>query len=96
MEKKKVRLIVDMQCGICGALTHRGDDPPRFCPSCGAAFDRYCFHCKKKVDMFFEEWWPEEDECLRTYSPARRCPHCNAGLEVTDRQEPRNDSNYDH
>ena len=32
--------------------------------------------------MFFEEWWPEDAECVRTYSPAKHCPQCKAGLEV--------------
>jgi hypothetical protein len=31
--------------------------------------------------MFFEEWWPEKDECVRTYGPAKRCSRCNAMLE---------------
>jgi len=44
-------------------------------------FERFCIKCRKKVEMFFEEWWPEDDECLRTYSPAKRCPTCNSGLE---------------
>lgn len=72
---------IDLQCGSCSALVHQADPPQRFCPCCGAAFDRYCLQCRKKVEMFFEEWWPEEDECLRTYSPAKRCPTCNCGLE---------------
>ena len=95
MSKKKVTLRVDLQCGSCGALTHRGEPPPRFCPCCGAAFERYCMLCHKKVDMYFEEWWPEEEECVRTYTPAKRCPSCNAGLEVSTK-EGSQDSNYDH
>ena len=82
MSKKKVQLRIDMQCGACGALSHRGENPPKFCACCGAAFDRYCIRCHKRIEMYFEEWWPEEDECVRTYSPAKRCPGCNAGLEV--------------
>jgi hypothetical protein len=82
MSKKKVQLRIDMQCGACGALTHRGENPLKFCACCGASFDRYCIRCHKRVEMYFEEWWPEEDECVRTYSPAKRCPGCNAGLEV--------------
>ena len=76
-----------MQCGACGALTHSGPDAPKFCMCCGAGFDRYCIACRRRVDMFFEEWWPEEDECVRTYSPAKRCPACNAGLEVVSKEE---------
>jgi DNA-directed RNA polymerase subunit RPC12/RpoP len=87
----KARVFVDFQCGECGALNHRGEiplkDTLRFCPACGAAFERYCIRCRRKIDMYFEEWWAGEDECVRTYAPARRCPHCNAGLGVEDRQE---------
>lgn len=88
--KKNATVRVDLQCGACGALYHRGDNPPRFCPCCGAGYDRYCILCRKKVEMYFEEWWPSEDECVRTYVPAKRCPTCNAGLEVpgkTDSEE---------
>jgi len=46
--------------------------------------------------MFFEEYWPGEDECVRTYSPAKRCPTCNAGLEVESRGTQKNDSPYEH
>ena len=88
MSKKKVQLRIDMQCGACGALTHRGDNPPKFCSCCGAGFERYCITCHKRVEMFFEEWWPEEEECVRTYSPAKRCPGCNAGLEVVREDAP--------
>ena len=28
------------------------------------------------VEMFFEEWWPEDDECQRTYTTPRRCTNC--------------------
>ncbi|MHB2026215.1 MAG: hypothetical protein ACYCPQ_06210 [Elusimicrobiota bacterium] len=78
----KFRIKIDMQCGSCGALTHLNEDaPPKFCPCCGAAMERFCLACGKKADMFFEEWWPEDDECLRTYSPARRCGRCNAILD---------------
>jgi len=90
-----VKLRVDMQCGSCGALYHRGDDPPRFCPCCGAGYERYCIRCKKRVGMYFEEWWPEDDECVRTYAPAKRCPTCNAGLEV-DFRDHADDSSYEH
>ena len=98
MEKKKSKaeLRVDLQCGTCGAIVHLDGEHPRFCPCCGAAYDRYCIRCKRKVGMFFEEWWPEEDECIRTYSPAKRCPKCNAGLEVQLREESSKDSSYEH
>ena len=43
--------------------------------------ERFCLRCQKKADMFFEEWWPEKDECVRTYGPAKRCSRCNAMLE---------------
>ncbi|HBL16566.1 MAG: hypothetical protein A2X36_08545 [Elusimicrobia bacterium GWA2_69_24] len=88
MKKKEVKMTVDLQCGACGALVHKGENPPKFCPCCGAGFERYCITCRKRVDMFFEEWWPEEEECVRTYSPAKRCPTCNASLEVEDRGKP--------
>jgi hypothetical protein len=32
--------------------------------------------------MFFEEWWPEDDVCQRTYTTPRRCTNCNAILET--------------
>ena len=90
------KLRVDIQCGVCGSLTHhsagesvRGAPAgmlpspapfPKFCPCCGAAMERFCLKCHKKADMFFEEWWPEDDECMRTYTPAKRCSGCNAQL----------------
>ena len=78
----KYQLKVDVQCGACGTLTHlQGETFPKFCPCCGAAMERYCLRCQKRATMFFEEWWPEEDECVRTYSPAKRCSCCNALLE---------------
>ena len=98
-EKKKqpakFKLRVDIQCGVCGSLTHHSvgeadrnstsvlPSPapfPKFCPCCGGAMERYCLNCHKRADMYFEEWWPEDDECLRTYSPAKRCSSCNAQL----------------
>lgn len=87
MEKNKPAKFatkVDIQCGVCGSLTHQGEGvlPPKFCPCCGAGMERYCLQCRKKAEMFFEEWWPREDECLRTYSPAKRCSSCNAILEL--------------
>ena len=78
----KFTLKVDIQCGSCGTLTHMGETVPKFCPCCGAGMERYCLRCQKKAEMFFEEWWSQEDECLRTYSPAKRCSRCNAVLEV--------------
>ena len=54
----------------------------RFCAGCGAGMQKFCFKCHKKVEMIFEEWWPEEDECQRTYTTPRRCTHCNAVLET--------------
>lgn len=87
---------VDLQCGACGSLCHKGEPAPRFCSCCGAAYDRYCIRCKKKVEMFFEEYWPSEEECVRTYSPAKRCPFCNAGLEAGKDATSRGDSSYKH
>ncbi|MDE2291038.1 MAG: hypothetical protein KGL53_03050 [Elusimicrobia bacterium] len=104
-KKKHILLRIDLQCGTCGALSHRAEttdasekkeprskpynpaDGMKFCPCCGAGFERFCMRCRKKVDMYFEEYWPEEDECVRTYVPAKRCPHCNAGLEVENRDD---------
>ncbi|MFC1680086.1 hypothetical protein ACFL2T_07765 [Elusimicrobiota bacterium] len=94
--KKKVRLSVDLQCGSCGTLYHQGENPPKFCSCCGAAYDRYCIRCQRRVEMYFEEWWPEDDMCVRTYSPAKRCPACNAGLEGSEREELQPDSVYEH
>jgi hypothetical protein len=94
MKKERVKLRIDLQCGSCGALYHLSGDAPRFCPCCGAAYDRYCIRCQKRVEMFFEEWWPEDDECIRTYTPAKRCPKCNAGLEVEKGDKP--DQGYEH
>ncbi|MBI4424367.1 MAG: hypothetical protein HY554_11595 [Elusimicrobia bacterium] len=78
----RIKMKIDLQCGACSALTHQAEPAQRFCPCCGAGFERFCIKCRKKVEMYFEEWWPEDDECLRTYSPAKRCPTCNSGLEV--------------
>ena len=94
MAKSKLQLTIFLQCGGCGAIVHgdsaweahfkgeQGPVPPKFCPRCSAAFERYCLKCKKRVPMFFEEWWPGDEECVRTYTPAKKCPHCNAGLDV--------------
>ncbi len=105
MKKKQILLRIDLQCGSCGALTHRSESTDcapkkeaknkpfnpaegfKFCPCCGAGYERYCMACHKKADMYFEEYWPEEDECVRTYAPAKRCTHCNAGLEVDHRDD---------
>ena len=59
---------------------------PRFCARCGAGLERYCLNCHKRAPMTYEEWWPEDTECVRTYSPAKRCPDCNSVLEA-DREE---------
>ncbi len=93
--KKKIILSVDLQCGSCGSLYHRSERTPRFCPNCGAAYERYCIKCKARVDMYFEEYWPTEDECVRTYTPAKRCPQCNAGLEVGSRADAKGGSVYE-
>lgn len=93
-EKSKLRIRIDLQCGSCSALVHEADPLPKFCPRCGASFPRYCLKCRKEVQMYFEEWWPEDDECVRTYSPAKRCPTCNSGLEVEGRDLPSGDSSY--
>ncbi len=83
----KFRLKVDIQCVSCGSLAHlQGESFPKFCPCCGAAMERFCLRCQKKAEMYFEEWWPEEEECVRTYSPARRCSRCNAFLEEEDEE----------
>ena len=95
MAKKKpvkYRLTKDVQCGACGSLMRpEGEDFPKFCPCCGVGLERYCLRCQKKAPMYFEEWWAEEDECVRTYSPAKRCSHCNAILE-----RPAEESGYQH
>ena len=91
----KYKLKIDIQCGACGSLTHQqGEAFPKFCPCCGAAMERFCLACHKKADMFFEEWWPEDDECLRTYSPARRCGGCNAVLSGDGETDFREERGY--
>ena len=82
----KYKITIDLQCGICGAImhTHKDEPLPKFCAGCGAGLDKFCLSCHKRVEMFFEEWWPEDDECVRTYSTARRCTRCNAMLDVAD------------
>ena len=96
MKSKKISVRVDLQYGSCGSLYHRGEQTPRFCACCGAAYERTCIKCRKRVDMYFEEWWPEEEECVRTYTPAKKCPQCNAGLEIGLRTGVKNDSAYEH
>ncbi|MBI3550266.1 MAG: hypothetical protein HY078_14600 [Elusimicrobia bacterium] len=91
-----IKMTVDLQCGACAALVHLTEPGPKFCPCCGAGFDRYCLKCRRKVEMFFEEWWPEDNECVRTYTPAKRCPTCNSGLEVETRESSRDDTKYNH
>jgi len=99
----KFKLRVDIQCGVCGSLIHHqnADKPegaafPKFCACCGGALERFCLTCHKKAEMFFDEWWPEDDECLRTYSPAKRCSHCNAVLEMETDEEGRPDRGFQH
>ena len=100
MKKTKYKLQVDLQCGGCGALMHLDRDPfrgekgksaepvlPRFCARCGAGLERYCLRCQKRAPMTYEEWWPEDTECVRTYSPAKRCPACNSVLEIESRED---------
>jgi len=90
----KFKLRVDIQCGVCGSLIHHhGETFPKFCPCCGGAMERFCLKCHKKAEMFFDEWWPEDDECLRTYSPAKRCMSCNAILEQ-ENENYRSDNGY--
>jgi hypothetical protein len=101
MDKKKnptkFRLRVDIQCGTCGSLTHLHDESfPKFCSCCGAGMERYCLTCRKKAEMFFEEWWPEDDECLRTYSPAKRCSRCNSVLELEGERGSLGEGGYSH
>ena len=80
----KYKITVDLQCGACAAImhTHEGQPLPKFCAGCGAGLEKFCLKCQKKVEMFFEEWWPEDDACVRTYSTPRRCTRCNAILET--------------
>lgn len=96
VKKEEVRLRLELQCGTCGALYDAGKEPFRFCPCCGAGYDRYCIRCRKKVAMYYEEWWPEDNECVRTYSPAKRCPSCNAGLDAALRDESDKESSFEH
>lgn len=79
---KKVKISLNICCGRCGAVMRfDGPDFPRYCACCGASLGRFCLSCAREVEMFFDEWWPEENECVRTCYPAKRCPHCNAVLE---------------
>ncbi len=94
--KKKIILSVDLQCGSCGSLYHRSERTPRFCANCGAAYERSCIKCRSRVDMYFEEYWPTEGECVRTYTPAKRCPQCSARLEAAPRAETKSSSAYEH
>ena len=94
MNKPKIE--IDLQCGVCMALVHQSDPPQKFCPCCGAGYERWCFQCNKRVEMFFEEWWPTDDEGHRTYWPAKHCPTCNTGLEVETKDQSKNDSHYNH
>lgn len=98
MKKKdpiKFNVKIDIQCGVCGSLSHQGESGfPKFCPCCGAGMERYCLNCHKKAEMFFEEWWPQDDECLRTYSPAKRCSRCNAILDMEGEKDVHDHHNY--
>ena len=79
---KQVKLNCDICCGKCGAVMHTDKaGMPKYCACCGTSLGRFCLNCAKEVEMFFDEWWPGENECVRTYYPAKRCPACNAGLE---------------
>ena len=80
----KYKITTDLQCGACAAIMHTrpGEPLPKFCAGCGVGLEKFCLKCHKKVEMFFEEWWPEDDECVRTYSTPRRCTRCNAVLET--------------
>jgi hypothetical protein len=80
----KYKFTVDLQCGACAAIMHtrEGEALPKFCAGCGAGLEKFCLACHKKIEMFFEEWRPEDDECVRTYSTPRRCTNCNAVLET--------------
>ena len=80
----KYKITTDLQCGACAAIMHTraGEPLPKFCAGCGAGLEKFCFKCRRKVETFFEEWWPEDDECVRTYSTPRRCTRCNAILET--------------
>ncbi len=93
----KFKLRVDIQCGVCGSLIHHtGEVFPKFCACCGGALERFCLACHKRAEMFFDEWWPEDDECLRTYSPAKRCSHCNAVLEMETDDQGRENRGFQH
>jgi hypothetical protein len=83
-ETPQFKLVVDLQCGACSAIMHtrEGVPGPKFCAGCGAGLEKFCLKCHKKVEMFFEEWWPEDDVCQRTYTTPRRCTNCNAVLET--------------
>ncbi len=97
----KFALRIDLQCGVCGALIHQGEGFPaeeslshKFCPCCGAALERFCLRCQRKAEMFFEEWWPRDEECLRTYFPARRCSRCNSILDSPGGSQIHRDEKY--
>ena len=91
--KTQYKLQLDLQCGVCAALVavspafeegfQAGQlgQAPRFCARCAASMERYCLRCQRRAPMFFEEFWPDERQCVRTYSPAKHCPHCKAALQ---------------
>jgi hypothetical protein len=92
--KIQYKVLVDLQCGACGALIAGQADwepmlkagelgpAPRFCPRCASGLERFCLRCHRRAPMYFEEWWPDDRECVRTYSPAKHCPFCKAALEM--------------
>src|SRR5580700_10336643 len=79
----KYKITTDLQCGACAAIMHTrtGEPLPKFCAGCGAGMEKFCLKCHKKVALYFEEWWPQDDECVRTYCTPKRCTQCNAVLE---------------
>ncbi len=45
--------MTEWECGKCGYI-HEGENPPRRCPECGAASDKF--------KAFEEEWADEESD----------------------------------
>jgi len=99
-QKIQLKVQVDLQCGCCGALVAvsasfeeafqagQTGEAPKFCPRCASSMDRYCLRCQRRAPMFFEEFWPDDRQCVRTYSPAKHCPYCKATLEEPRGVEP--------
>ncbi|MFH1619421.1 MAG: hypothetical protein ABIG11_05900 [bacterium] len=67
-----------------GDVRVKTGDSPKYCACCGGSLGRFCITCAREVEMFFDEWWPSEAECVRIYYPAKHCPRCNALLENPD------------